>query len=99
MVKGLLKGINREEDLIKYVTQCDRLAQFLKFAEESGELTRAINKLEFGSRSDLDNVHEEFADTLVMMDQIRFMYPDFDINEVHKYYNAKVDKLMKKINV
>lgn len=44
MVRKLLHDIKRKEDLLFIVNSNGRVAQCLKYAEEAGELTRAVAK-------------------------------------------------------
>lgn len=71
--------------------------QMLKLIEELGELSREAVKIlleetDFG----IDHFFEEWADVLILLDQMRMLLPAAD-DRVEYWFNAKVERLSKRM--
>lgn len=71
--------------------------QTLMLCEECGELIQAANKtLRYGIETTKDQLVEEIADVMVMMEQIR-MYWGIEWSDLNTKYCDKVDRLNKRM--
>ena len=68
--------------------------QMLKAIEELSELSRAISRLLItGNEKDSENVYEEIADVLIMLQQLMIIHPKWE----NQYY-SKLKKLGLKLD-
>lgn len=79
----------------KAIAKWGRAAQVDMAIEEMAELTLALckSKRETKSKDWLDNVYEEIADVLIMLDQLRIIYGD--VNAVNIIRCQKLERLAK----
>lgn len=74
-------------------------SQLLLCVEEMSELQKAILKLvRFGNSPErIENIIEECADVLIMMEQLRIILEDYDIGDIQIEIvkHAKIDRLDK----
>lgn len=71
--------------------------QSLKSCEELGELIRSISRLVFNhSKENLDNLKEEIADVLIMVEQLKYLYGIID-SDIDSIITQKLNRTLKRI--
>lgn len=86
-----------EEKLVEIARYYGFDSQLNKTIEECGELIKAISKYK-GSRFKseyLDNLEEEVADVLIMINQLRILISKEKIDEIIEY---KLDRQLKRMS-
>lgn len=89
------------EVLKKAIETYGKGPQTLKCIEESGELLQAIAKYQFSNgteneREALDHLQEEIADCCIMLEQMKMMYGEKEIDEkIIEKANRLADRLEK----
>lgn len=64
--------------------------QIIKSMEELGELTTALARHFFENKEDVQNIHEEIADVEIMLNQLKII---FNEDEINKHKEQKLKKL------
>jgi NTP pyrophosphatase (non-canonical NTP hydrolase) len=96
-IKEKIKLNKREEKLLTYYTQCERIfshygedAQKRQLIQELSELITALTK------NDEENITEEMADVLVLLDQFVIANPERD-KKIQNMQLYKVERQLKRI--
>ena len=81
----------------KAIAKWGRLAQVDMAIEEMAELTLALckSKRETKTKDWLDNVYDEIADVLIMLDQLRIIYGDVNMVDIKR--SQKLERLAKRL--
>ena len=94
---NMIKLTKRQENILKEaIDHYGYDNQLTILIEEMSELTKEICKIKRGI-GDMDNLIEEYADVLIMMEQISMMFYLMDDLELEHAINYKIDRLKKRI--
>ena len=68
--------------------------QLMLLVEECGELLQAISKAYRGKPGSVDSIQEEIADVQLMLDQVKLIY---DENEINRIMEQKLIRLKSRL--
>jgi NTP pyrophosphatase (non-canonical NTP hydrolase) len=103
-VRGSRRGSMNKEILKKAIKHYGTHNQMLKCIEECGELSRAVSRIlielssddGFTTKESEENLHEELADVLIMIDQVMMMFDCRD--KVFEQGVRKLNRLKERLN-
>ena len=93
----MIKLTKRQENILKEAIEKYGFNNQLTVAiEEMSELTKEICKIKRGIGG-MDNLIEEYADVLIMMEQISMMFYLMDGIELQRQIDFKIERLKKRM--